>query len=121
MGNFSSDTPDVALVKAIKNSDRKAFHIFFERYYQSIYLHIWHIIHEDQAAYDLAQETFFKIWEKRTELNPEKSIKSFLQVISRNTAISWLRDPRNRHVSLDDKDYPAENPEEGKEELIQEL
>jgi len=114
-------TSDEELVHAIKNSDQSAFAVFFCRHFENIYQLIWQFIRNEEAANDLAQDTFVKIWEIRKKLDPDKSTTAFLQVIARNQAISWLRMPRNRHLSLEGYDFPEENAEVDRDEMIRKL
>ncbi len=116
-----NNAADKELVKAIRNSNQAAYEVFFRRHFESIHYLIWQLIHNDEAANDLCQNTFIKIWEIRKSLDPEKSAKAFLQVIARNQALSWLRMPRNRHLSLEEHDFPVEGAEEENEELTQKL
>jgi len=48
-----------------------------------------------QAAEDITQETFIKVWKKIKKYNPDKNFKTWLFTIARNTAIDWLRKKRN--------------------------
>jgi len=114
-------TSDAELVSAIKSSDHCAFEVFFRRHFESIYHLIWQFIRNEEAANDLAQDTFVKIWEMRKKLDPHKSSTAFLQVIARNQALSWLRMPRNRHLSLEGYDFPEEDAEVDHDELIRKL
>ncbi len=111
-------TADKELVSAIKNSDHCAFEVFFRRHFECIYRFIWQFVRNEETANDLAQDTFLKIWEMRKRLDPDKSVKALLQAIARNQAISWLRIPQNRHLSLDGYDFPEKNAKVTNDELI---
>jgi RNA polymerase sigma-70 factor (ECF subfamily) len=112
---------DEELVSAIKNSDHCAFEVFFRRHFESIYHYIWQFIRNEEAANDLTQNTFVKIWEIRKMLDPDKSTAAFVQAIARNQALSWLRMPRNRHLSLEEYDFPEEDTKLENDELIRKL
>jgi len=94
------ETPDQELIEAIANSDHDAFEVFFRRHFESTYRLIWQLIRNGEDSNDLAQNTFVKLWEKRKTLDSAKSTVAFLQAIARNQALSWLRMPRNHHLSL---------------------
>jgi len=112
---------DQELILAIKDSQHRAFEVFFQRHFDKIYHFIWQLIRNDEAANDLAQNTFVKLWEIRHKLQPEKSSRALLQTIARNQAISWLRMPRNRHISIEGFDFPENEKMEESDELARKL
>ncbi len=46
-------------------------------------------------AEDIIQDTFIKVWDKRAQLDPDKSIKSYLFTVCRNVCLDTLQKAGN--------------------------
>lgn len=77
---------DEKLVKAIKKDDHYAFDNLFHKYSVPLYSFILSILKNKHDAEEAVQDVFYKIWEKRKELNPELSFKAYLFKIALNAA-----------------------------------
>ncbi len=98
---------DADLLIAIRTSDAEAFEALYYRYYGEIKGFIRRKFGlDEEAARDLLQEVFARIWEKRGTLDPEKSIRAFLYQIARNRCIDQLR-KSGREVNLSLAEYEA--------------
>ncbi|MGY0408462.1 MAG: RNA polymerase sigma factor [Polaribacter sp.] len=62
----------------IKKGDKKMFKAIFELYYMSIFTYLRSFTRDVATAEDLAQMTFFTLWEKREQLEIKSSLKSYL-------------------------------------------
>lgn len=82
---------DEQLVEKFLAGDEKALEALIERYLKSIYNFIFQLVREKNAAEDVAQEVFVKMWENLSGFNQEKKFNSWLYAIARNTAFDWLR------------------------------
>jgi len=86
----SLDIQDLA--PKIKRSDNEAFKELFEKSHQSLFNFIRYKIGDGEAAEDLTQEVFVKIWEGRHGIKEQLSFKSYLYTIANNLALNYLRD-----------------------------
>lgn len=108
-----SRTTDNAAVKTSMLSDRElsvrirkgdvdAYKELFMRYYSVVYRFLCKVLGSgrdaEQAAEDIAQNAFMKIWTGRTELDERKSVKSLLYTMAHNEAVNLLK-VRGRVVS----------------------
>ncbi len=101
-----SDRNDISnMVKALKKGDKKAFRGVYDRYERKLYAFIYGYTKSDAQTKDILQETFIKLWNRREELNPEHSIKSFLFKIAYNTYIDRLRRKESELKVLDNWRY----------------
>ena len=98
---------DFELTEAIKNSDQSAFKDLFYRYYTKLFRFAVIHIHSTALASDLVQEVFFRLWETRDRLNPNKSIQAYLYKILHNLIINHLERASTKTLSLED--HPPEN------------
>lgn len=90
---------------------------FVEQHLRRIFLLIYRIVGNIDDAQDLAQETFIKALQRRSQLKDLDKTANWLSRIATNTAIDFLR--RNRRVSFSDmSDVPepyvaaSETPEQ---------
>ncbi|MDJ0838540.1 MAG: sigma-70 family RNA polymerase sigma factor [Acidobacteriota bacterium] len=72
------------LVTRLKHGDNHALQVLFERYHPLLYKTIYYRAGDDQLSQDLVQETFLKIWARRSGLKPDLPFFPLLAKISRN-------------------------------------
>ena len=90
---------DELLVTAIKKDDHYAFDQLFHKYGASLYSFVLSVLKNESEAEETVQDVFYKIWEKRMELDPDLSFKSYLFTIALNTSRKLYR------KKLQDKKY----------------
>lgn len=70
---------------ALKSGSDKAFEVIYQRYSGKLYNFIMTISRGDTyMAEEIVQSTFIKLWEVRKQIDPEKSILSYLSTIAKN-------------------------------------
>ncbi|MDP9697486.1 RNA polymerase sigma-70 factor (ECF subfamily) [Paenibacillus intestini] len=74
--------------------------VYYE-YYNMVYGLIVYIIKERTAAEDIIQEAFIKIIKNKPLFEDEVKLKAWLKVVTRNTAINYLRKNKNNRNQLD--------------------
>ncbi|ULB35040.1 MULTISPECIES: RNA polymerase sigma-70 factor [Proteiniphilum] len=73
----------------LKNGSEKAFETIYKRYAGKLYNFIMTISHGDRyMAEEIVQSVFVKLWVIHQQINPEKSILSFLSVIAKNMLLN---------------------------------
>lgn len=82
---------EIILLKALRSGNQQAFEQIYKLYSARIYWNIFKLVKSEDNAKELLQEVFFKIWEKRLNIDPEQSFRSYLFQISKNTVYSYLR------------------------------
>ncbi|MBR8534121.1 RNA polymerase sigma-70 factor [Carboxylicivirga sediminis] len=73
-----------ALVNKLAKGDIRAFDQLFEQYSQRLYAFAFKYLKSEVEAEGLVQEVFIKIWNKRQQLNADKSFHSYLFTIAFN-------------------------------------
>jgi RNA polymerase sigma-70 factor (ECF subfamily) len=66
------------------------FRSLFDQYYQGLKSFIYYKIGDIEAAEDIVQEVFLKLWDKRESIEM-KTVKSFLFTIANNMSINHLK------------------------------
>ncbi|MEJ1238375.1 RNA polymerase sigma-70 factor [Chryseolinea sp. T2] len=103
------------LVKRLKASDPDAFKTVFCMWQEAIFNFLLYKTRDTARAEDLLQEAFLKLWNARTSLNENQSVKNYLYAIADNLVLNEIRHDKvvARHQADLDKVLftNTENPE----------
>lgn len=86
------------LLEKLKNDDQSAFTIIFTKYYQDLVRFSFGFTRNSDASEEIVQEVFLKLWENRTTMVINNSLRSFLLKTVQNRSIDSLR-----HVNITNK------------------
>lgn len=75
----------------LQQGESHAFELLYQRYSRPILYKLLRLVHSEQLAEELHQEVFLKVWERRLQLDPEKSFGGFLIRIAHNLAMDFYR------------------------------
>lgn len=89
---------DKQLIRAIKGGDTNSFEKLFERYYDRYFSFACALLHDADAAEDVLQNVFLKLWIGRDRLDENRSIENYLLVSVRNEIFDYLRLKYNQTV-----------------------
>lgn len=89
---------ELLLIQAFKEGNEKAFKKLFDKYHQKLYAYLFRLLDSKDDAEDIVQETFIKIWEKRSQFIEGYSFDAFLFKIAKNAFISLTRKKINQKV-----------------------
>jgi len=90
--------------QAIKNGDKESYSNFFRACYEHYVRFAYRYVKSKDQACDLVQEAFIKLWKNREQLDPAKSLKSYMFTIVRNLSLNHIRDHKNKLESIDDRE-----------------
>src|SRR6056297_2190080 len=90
--------------QAIKNGDKESYSNFFRACYEHYIRFAYRYVKSKEQACDLVQEAFIKLWKNREQLDPAKSLKSYMFTIVRNLSLNHIRDHKNKLESIDDRE-----------------
>ena len=95
---------DEQLVKNYANGDSDAFDTLLARYQQKIYSYILFLVHDDEVADDLFQETFMKaiVTIRQGRYVESGRLSAWLTRIAHNLVIDKYRQDRNSNVISND-------------------
>jgi RNA polymerase sigma-70 factor (ECF subfamily) len=82
---------DEILVKKYLAGDEKAFKVIVSRYLKPIYSFIYRYVGDGQDAEDVTQEAFVKVWRNLKKFDQQKSFKTWIFSIAKNTALDFLK------------------------------
>ena len=87
---------DKELFSKIKKGDEKAFDILFRKYYAPLARFAMMFTKNEENADEVVQAFFVKLWQQRTKLKINSSVKSYLYTSVRNTALNFIKKEQTR-------------------------
>ena len=85
------DSIPMITVLALKAGDERAFKAVYDHFSHRLYGNLLKLVKSEEIARELLQEMFFKVWEKREHIDPEKSFHAYLFRIAENMAYDFFR------------------------------
>src|SRR5262250_3234674 len=82
---------ELDLVKRCQAGDSEAFDELVVRYRTRVFGMIYNMVHSEQDAWDLAQDSFVKAWKSIGRFRSQSSFYTWIYRIVMNVAIDWLR------------------------------
>ena len=86
-----ADVSELDLVKRCQAGDTEAFDELVTRYRTRIFGMIYNMVHSEQDAWDLAQDSFVKAWKSIKRFRGHSSFYTWIYRIVMNVTIDWLR------------------------------
>jgi RNA polymerase sigma-70 factor (ECF subfamily) len=106
---------DENLISFVGQGDAEAFTILYDRHSRAAFSLAYRVMGERQAAEDLVQDAFLKLWRSSTSYRPERgSVRTWLLSIVRNRGIDQLRSHASRRRTQDkiEASAPRSQPSE---------
>mgnify|MGYP003578033200 CR=1 FL=1 len=96
------------LIESLRNGDESAYTYLIDTYHHKLCVYANSLVKNIYNAEDIVQNVFIKVWEQRTRLKTEHSLKSFLYKLVYNEFIDLYR--KNQSLfSLEKSYYDALN------------
>jgi RNA polymerase sigma-70 factor (ECF subfamily) len=91
---------EAEIIERIRNGDMEAFETIFKAYYQSLCLFSMRYLRRTDLAEEIVQDIFVNIWDKRSGLHMETSLKSYLYRAVHNNSLKYLQHEKvvDRHA-----------------------
>src|ERR1700747_293583 len=86
-----ADVSDLDLVTRCQTGDTEAFDELVARYRTRVFGMIYNMVHSEQDAWDLAQDSFVKAWKSIKRFRGRSSFYTWIYRIVMNVTIDWLR------------------------------
>ena len=99
----ASEKTDEQLVDAFRNGDEKAFETIIYRYKHRLTRLAWSVVHNEDDAMDIVQESFIKVYRKLHSFQGTSKLYTWLYRIVMNHSIDFFRKrPKAVMVPVDD-------------------
>lgn len=82
---------EAALLAKIAEGDQRAFTIIFNHYQRDLYLFSKSLTKSEEAALEVVQDVFLKVWSNRMQLGEIANFAAYLNRIVRNHSLNVLR------------------------------
>src|SRR5881227_1696043 len=86
-----ADVSELDLVKRCQDGDAEAFDELVTRYRTRVFGMIYNMVHSEQDAWDLAQDSFDKAWKSIKRFRGQSSFYTWIYRIVMNVTIDWAR------------------------------
>jgi RNA polymerase sigma-70 factor (ECF subfamily) len=86
-----ADVSELDLVRRCQAGDTEAFDELVTRYRTRVFGMIYNMVHNEQDAWDLAQDSFVKAWKSVKRFRGRSSFYTWIYRIVMNVSIDWLR------------------------------
>jgi RNA polymerase sigma-70 factor (ECF subfamily) len=86
-----ADVSELELVRRCQAGRTEAFDELVTRYRTRIFAMIYNMVHNEQDAWDLAQDSFLKAWKSIKRFRGKSSFYTWMYRIVMNVTIDWLR------------------------------
>lgn len=93
---------DDGLMVRVKRGDHQAFRILADRYRAKIFRFIYRMLHNEEVAEDLAQETFLRVFRRANTYKPGSNFSIWLYTIAKNLTFNRVRDEKRQPLGLAD-------------------
>ena len=91
MKSIKSNLQEKIAFLKLRSGDSDAFAFFYDKYVKSIYRFIYIRVGSKQAAEDLTQDVFLKMWQHLVDKKNVRSFQAFIFRIARNTVVDHYR------------------------------
>ncbi|MCD7968876.1 MAG: RNA polymerase sigma-70 factor [Alistipes sp.] len=89
-GRVPKDVP-VEVVRAMCGGDHEAYRTIYINYEKSFRNFLMILTRSEDTAKEISQEAFVTLWEKRSQIDPEKSVLKYLYKIGKNAVLQQYR------------------------------
>lgn len=98
----ASSLSDEEIVARIKAGKVELFEAIVGRYQRKLINYIYRMINNLEAAMELCQEVFIKVYSSLDKYNPEYKFTTWVHRIASNATIDWMRKKKLETYSIDD-------------------
>ena len=95
------------LIELLREGNQKVVPLIYDKYSGALYGIIFRIVRNEEAAAEILQDTFVKVWQKRDLYDASKGrLYTWMMNIARNLSLNYLQSKR---VKQQEKIQPLEN------------
>ena len=85
------------------HNSEAAFTALFRLFYQSLYQFAMHYVHRHEAAEEVVNDVFIKVWKLRATLPDIQNLESYLFIAVKNGSLNYTKQYSHYHVSIDEE------------------
>jgi len=112
LSNDCHSEKEKMLARRLVAGDIAAFNEIYRLYFHPVYSNAVKITRDTTAAEDILQEVFITLWEKRTTIDPDRSLAGWLFVLCYHRSINILKKRLRESLVYRQMPPPLENSAE---------
>lgn len=89
------------LILSLKLHDESALQAVYHKYAEQVYSFSFLLLKDTGWSEDVVQEVFVKLWDNRSNLDPEGNLWTYLFVLTKRASLNKLRDIKTFSSSFD--------------------
>lgn len=89
--------------EAIRLGDEYAFARYYEESLDKLVYLVRRIVRDDEEAKNIVHDTFVKLWQNREQIDPDRSLDSFVSTIAWNASINYLKRKKTHRKFFDEQ------------------
>jgi RNA polymerase sigma-70 factor (ECF subfamily) len=93
---------DARLVERVLDGDTQAFGELVRRYQRALHRHAVGMVLDHDVAADMVQDTFIRAFTHLSTCRDPTRFRGWIFQMLRNRCLDYLKEPRRRHIRLDD-------------------
>jgi len=101
---------DEELILGCRRGDEESFDQLFERYRSKLFTFIWRYVRQREAAEDIFQETFVRVFTRAGTYRRRAKVSTWLYTIAANLCRDELKRRKRRGTVSLDASLPGEDP-----------
>lgn len=82
---------DKELILLLKEGDQAAFTEIYNRYWASMYAHVYKMLRNREETKDLLQDLFSSLWLKAADINEQTKLSGYLYLSARNRVFNLIQ------------------------------
>ena len=95
---------EVGIIKKAQSGDKAAFSTLFRNYKSFVENLLTKYVKDEDEAHDITNIVFLKVHQKLSTFTAYDSFGGWLRILTRNTAIDYLRSMKSKNTSIEDVD-----------------
>jgi RNA polymerase sigma-70 factor (ECF subfamily) len=88
-----------AVLRQIAAGDQTAFKEIYTGIYKNLYQFALAIVRNREAAEEIVQDVFIRIWRNRTQLPAVQNLRVYLYTATKNTALNYLSSKARQNIT----------------------
>ncbi|MEO6978048.1 MAG: RNA polymerase sigma-70 factor [Mucilaginibacter sp.] len=93
---FKVEYSDSTVIDLLREGNERAFEKIFREYFKGLRAYAYTFMKDEEQAEEIVQNVFCRIWEKRSQLKPEGSIKAYLYRAVHNESLNYIKHQKTR-------------------------
>lgn len=96
--NIYDSISDQELLSSLKDGDRIAFNILYNRYWKKTLTVALHKVNDVPEAESIVQDIFLSLWKRRDQLDINSNFNNYLMASVKYRVIKYLNKQRNKRI-----------------------